>query len=406
MKKIGIYNPYLDTKGGGEKVCLALAEHFAKDKNNKVFLVTHEKTDLSELADYFSIDLSRVHPLVVKADNVFLKAIRRLPLPSMASNFFFDIVRLRKLKKQNFDLFINNLVFSNMPSPCENGVYLCMFPQKLGWAKNISLLKKIYMKIMYSLYRASMHPGARYGVQTYKKIIANSEFTKDHIMRRWGLNSVVLYPICDDMRQQNPSPKEKIILHVGRFFKKDEGSHHKRQDMLLEEFAKLKKLHADGWQLHFAGSVAEDSGALKYIIKLTQKAKGLPVYFHFNCSFPELKDLFNQATIYWHATGFGSDPEKYPQRQEHFGITTVEAMSAGAIPVVINTAGQKESVIHAKNGYLWGTIKELEDCTLKVAQASPSELKSLQAAAIKSAGRFNKIAFNKQADAIFGEILR
>src|SRR5207253_1817217 len=138
--------------------------------------------------------------------------------------------------------------------------------------------------------------------------------------------------------------------------------------------AKMKKLHSEGWQLHFAGSVAEDSGALKYIISLTQKAKGLPVYFHFNCSFPELKELFNKATIYWHATGYGSDPEKYPQRQEHFGITTVEAMSAGAIPVVINSAGQKESVAQGQNGFLWSTTKELANYTLKITQASPEEL--------------------------------
>jgi len=405
LKKIGIYNPYLDTKGGGEKVCVALAEYFAKDKNNQVFLVSHAKVDLDDLAEYFSIDLSRVHFLYIKDRGLLLKIARRLPVPAMAKNFFFDYSHFRKLKKQSFDVFINNSVFSNMPSPSSNGVYLCMFPQKLGWAKNISLAKKIYMKIMHNLYRISMHPGARYGVSTYKQILANSEYTKGHIKQRWGLDSTVLYPICDDMRMPNPPKKEKIILHVGRFFAKNNGNHHKRQDMLLQEFAKLKKLHAGGWQLHFAGSVAEDSGALKYIISLTQKAKGLPVYFHFNCSFVELKDLFNKATIYWHATGFGSDPEKYPERQEHFGITTVEAMSTGAIPVVINTAGQKESVIKKQNGFLWNDKKELADYTLKVANSGPKELKSLQNSAIKSAQRFDGAAFKKQVDIIFGEML-
>ncbi|MBI2591893.1 glycosyltransferase [Candidatus Saccharibacteria bacterium] len=403
--KIGIYNPYLDTKGGGEKVCAALAEYFAKDKNNKVFLISHAKINLDELADYFSIDLSRVQFMLIKADNLLLKIVRRLPLPSMAKSFFFDYFHLRALKKQKFDIFINNSVFSNMPSPSAGGVYLCMFPQKLGWSKNISPAKKIYMKLMHGLYRITMHRGAKYGVLTYKKILANSEFTKDHIMRRWGLQSDVLYPICDDMRLKNPPQKEKIILHVGRFFANDGGNHHKRQDMLLEEFSKMDKLHKDSWQLHFAGSVAEDSGALKYIIGLTQKAKGLPVYFHFNCSFPELKDLFNVATIYWHATGYGSNPEKYPQRQEHFGMSTVEAMSTGAIPVVINTAGQKESVTQGKNGFLWSTKKELADYTTRVSSLSPAELKLLQDEAIKSAARFNKSAFIKQVDTIFGEML-
>lgn len=407
MSKIGIYNPYLDTKGGGEKVCAALAEHFASDKNNQVYLVSHANVNLNELASYFSTDLSRVHFLHIKDKGILLKIARRLPVPSMAKNFFFDHSHIRKLRRQKFDLFINNSVFSNMPSSSPNGVYLCMFPQKLSRAKNISLAKKIYMVIMSGIYRFTMHPGSKYGVYTYKKIVANSEYTKEHISRRWGLDSVVLYPICDNMREARLIPKEKIILNVGRFFEYEKAGagHHKRQDMLLETFAKMVDLHKNGWQLHFAGSVAEDKETLKYIIGLTQKAKGLPVYFHFNCSFPELKDLFNKTTIYWHATGYGSDPKKYPERQEHFGITTVEAMSTGAIPVVINTAGQKESVDHGQNGFLWSTQKELADYTTKVASLSPPELKQFQEKAIRNAARFNKDAFNKQVDAIFGEKL-
>ena len=325
MRKIGIYNPYLDTKGGGEKVCAALGAYFAKDQTTHVDLISHVKVDLHELGEYFDIDLSQVHSVYIQDKSILLKIARRLPVPSMAKNFFFDHSHLRKLRRQRYDLFINNSVFSNMPSPCANGFYLCMFPQKLGWDKNISLAKKMYMTTMSNLYRYTMHPAAKYGVLTYKRIIANSEFTKDHIKRRWDLDSTVLYPICDDMRVKNPLAKEKIILHVGRFFEfeKNGAGHHKRQDILLDTFSKMDGLIKEGWQLHFAGSVAEDKGTLKYIIDLSKKSKGLPVFFHFNCSFPELKDLFNKAAIYWHATGYGSDPDKYPERQEHFGITTL-----------------------------------------------------------------------------------
>lgn len=407
MKKIGIYNPYLDTKGGGEKVCAALAEYFAKDKSNQVFLVSHIDLDINELAEYFALDLSRVHYLQIKDTSIWLKIARRLPVPARARNFWFDHSHLRKLRREKFDLFINNSVFSNMSSPSPNGVYLCMFPQKLALAKDISLAKKIYMTFMNALYRYTMHPGAKYGVSTYRKIVANSEFTKRHIKQRWGLDSTVLYPLCEDMYVSSLS-KEKIILNVGRFFEyeKSGAGHHKRQDILLTEFAKLTDLHKDGWQLHFAGSVAEDKGTLKYIIKLTQSAKGLPVYFHFNCAYKELKELFNKAIIYWHATGFGSDPDKHPERQEHFGMSTVEAMSTGAIPVVINTAGQKESVKHGFSGFLWNDTKQLANYTLKVTQAEPKELKKLQTAAKNRAVNFNQAAFNKKVQAIFGEMLR
>ena len=40
---------------------------------------------------------------------------------------------------------------------------------------------------------------------------------------------------------------------------------------------------------------------------------------------------------------------------EHFGITTVEAMAAGCVPVVIDKADQREIVRHVTDGYRWTT---------------------------------------------------
>ena len=68
-----------------------------------------------------------------------------------------------------------------------------------------------------------------------------------------------------------------------------------------------------------------------------------------------------------------------PEKQEHFGITTVEAMSTGAIPVVINTAGQSEIIENNKNGYLWSNPEELIKYTkesIRSKQICPSLIKN------------------------------
>ena len=44
-------------------------------------------------------------------------------------------------------------------------------------------------------------------------------------------------------------------------------------------------------------------------------------------------------------------------------MSTVEAMSAGCVPVVINKGGQKEIVSHGKSGYLWNTVDDLLEHT-------------------------------------------
>jgi len=157
--------------------------------------------------------------------------------------------------------------------------------------------------------------------------------------------------------------------------------------------------------LHFAGTVEKSKSGAIYIVSLMNMAKNYPVVFHFDCGFNELKYLYNQASIYWHATGYGSDIDKYPEKQEHFGITTVEAMSAGAIPVVINSAGQKESVIQGKTGYLWNNQDELIKYTNKVAEMDSSSSDQLSKTVTKRAERFNSTAFSNQVKDIFDQFI-
>jgi len=402
MKKIALYNPYLSSKGGGEKVCLALAESLQRDLGCQVYLVAHDKIDLADLANYFKLNLDGIEVLLVNFNTLFYKLLRRIPLPGRIRNIFLDHRVLKTIRTHDFDIFINNCYQSNLPSPTKVGIYMCMFPQRLkGFLKDTSPLKKVYVRVATVLSRLTLHPLHKNPIDSYQLITANSAYTQSFISKLWSKPSSILYPICEDMLEPSIK-KEKIILHVGRFFANDGESHHKRQDALLQAFSGMTELHKAGWELHLAGSVAEDVGALKYILQLIKDGSGLPVVFHFNMPFNELHKLYNQATIYWHATGFGSDVDEHPEKQEHFGISTVEAMSTGAIPIVINSAGQKESVVSGKNGYLWDTLDQLQQQTLAVSKLKPTQLKTLSDNAKQSATQFNSKAFDHQVEELFG----
>lgn len=401
MKKVGIYNPYLETKGGGEKVCLALAAALSQAPGYQVELITHSQVDIPMLAQYFNINLDKVGLTLINFKSPFVKLLNRSPLPGRVRNFFMDLKTQRELKKHRYDIFVNNCYQSSLPNPSPVGVYMCMFPQRLAKNKELDWLRKVYFGIMAVMYRVFLHPAHQNGIFSYQVVTANSEYTKGFIKKFWGRDAEVLYPICEDMSQKTAGDKKKIILNVGRFFENSGENHHKRQDFLLQTFAGMKHLHEDGWELHFAGSTAEDVGALKYILSLIKGAENIPVSFHFNTSFKELKNLYNEASIYWHATGYGSDPEKHPEKQEHFGIVTVEAMSAGCVPVVINSAGQKESVQNGENGFLWNDAKQLADKTSAVTKLSPAERDRLATQARQTAKTFNNQAFNKRVVAFF-----
>jgi len=185
-------------------------------------------------------------------------------------------------------------------------------------------------------------------------MVSNSEFTRHWVDEWWHTDSDVLYPPVT--MHQPAATKENIILNVGRFFAAEHG-HSKKQYELVQAFRMLCDRGVEGWTLHLVGGCA-DAGR-GYFERVRQAAKGYPVELHPNASGDELEALYGKASIYWHASGFGENPAKHPGRLEHFGITTAEAMSAGAVPVVIGLAGQLETVRHGVDGYHFATLDGL-----------------------------------------------
>jgi glycosyltransferase involved in cell wall biosynthesis len=103
-----------------------------------------------------------------------------------------------------------------------------------------------------------------------------------------------------------------------------------------------------------------------YLQQVQAAAEGYPIVLHVNAPFPELQQLYASAQIFWHATGYGEDEEHDPDSFEHFGITTVEAMAAGCVPVVIAKAGQLETVVPNESGLFWHTLDELQAHTQRL----------------------------------------
>jgi glycosyltransferase involved in cell wall biosynthesis len=171
----------------------------------------------------------------------------------------------------------------------------------------------------------------------------------------WGRDSGVLYPPVSTFPRAGE--KRPLILGVGRFFVPGAG-HNKKQLELVGAFRRLvEREQAPGWELHLVGGCAPEHR--RYFEQVEAAAEGLPVVLHADASGAELRRLYGEASVFWHAAGLGEDVEKHPERQEHFGITTVEAMSAGVVPVVIDAAGQAEIVEPGVSGFRFRTVEEL-----------------------------------------------
>jgi glycosyltransferase involved in cell wall biosynthesis len=342
--KIAVYNLNFAILGGGERQTCALAAHLAKKHSVMMFVNSPVPVELIKAS--FGLDLSNVEIIPLEHKD-----------------------HRTEIARYQLDLFINNSHGSNLPSPAHHGIYMCMFPS----------------------FR-------RIDLSSYKTIAANSQYTAKWIKRRWLRSSEVVYSACPYMGP--PSAKEKIILNVARFSANRKG-HHKRQESLLNAFRQLVDEGLCDWKLYLVGHVGPTKEDGAFVEWLRNAALNYPIHICPGIEFNELQRLYQKSSIYWHATGLGTF---HPGRQEHFGISIVEAMSAGVVPVVINKGGPREIIKPGINGYLWNSLSELKALSMDLIK-EPRSLQKYSATAATDSRTFHVSEFLDRMDQIIERII-
>ncbi len=271
--------------------------------------------------------------------------------------------------------------------------------------RRIHFYKKIILKILgyIPLFLITFPRDLKF-LETYHKIIAISVYSKKWIKRLWNRQSIVLFPPVD-IANLKSGIKEKIILSVGRFFPEH---HNKKQLELAEIFKELLRLYPDdmkGYTLYLVGGLDRRPDHLKYVEKIREVSKNYPIRVITNMEWPRLVKLFAKSYIFWHASGMDEDEKIHPEKFEHFGITTVEAMAAGCIPVVINKGGQKEIINDKYNGFLFESWEELKNITLSIIRGE-IDTKGIRKNAVKNCRRFSNINFKRNLISIVSDLLK
>ena len=217
-------------------------------------------------------------------------------------------------------------------------------------------------------------------LQTYDRILSISDFTATWLKRFWDAESEVLYPPVDTASFA-PGDKQPLILSTGRFFV---GEHSKRQDVLVSAFRTLVASGVRDWHLHLVGSVSDRPAERAYFEQIQDMASGLPVTLHANADFSTLRELSAQASLYWHAAGFEVNDNREPLRVEHFGISVVEAMAAGAVPLVVGKGGVTEIIAPGESGILWDRPAELVAATRQLIEDPERRARLSMAAQLRS----------------------
>ena len=316
--KVGLYNPFLDTLGGGEKHILSIIDVLVKSGAEAT--IFWNKNLSQDLEKRFSLQC--------------FKTLKWLPVNLISSS----LGAMQTLK--SFDLFFYVSNGSYFFSTAKNNFVFCMVPDKKLY--NLNLINKIKLR-------------------NYK-FISNSPYTTKWL-KNWNIDPITITPYIDN--QLKPGKKEKIILSVGRFFPH---LHNKNQIKIIETFKKLKNKYHEffDYKLILVGGLKdEDKEYFKHLKSLSDDAS---IIFKPNISLDELHKFYGLSTYYWHFTGLGVDEKNHPDLVEHFGIAPLEATVAGCVVLCHNSGGPKEIFTNEENGVLFEnendlikSIKKLED---------------------------------------------
>ena len=234
-------------------------------------------------------------------------------------------------------------------------------------------------------------------LRSYDTVMANSEYTRGWIDRLWDIDADVLFPPIQVQRLHPAAEREKAVITVGRFFAPGLG-HGKRQLEMVEQFAAASRAgRLPGWRMHVLGGMEDSQRG--YVEQVRAAGAGVPVEVVVNAPRTQVEDLLSTASVFWSATGLGEDEQARPWASEHFGMTTVEAMAGGCVPVVIDRAGQKEIVREGVDGFRWDSTEQLVERTVRLAGDEPLRARMAASAHLR-AQEFSEDAFSERWHAI------
>ncbi len=320
--KLIIVQPYMNQRGGAERVILKIAQHY----DARLYFLEYNKE--ATFPEFQDLDVNIIG--------------RKVPLSSMLPyrasqglRYGYNFYNLKL--KDDYDV-INAHV-----SPSEwirhknkRVLWYCHTPPREVYdlyaerMKGRSASEKIIYGSMAKVYK--LVSGKI--VKNLEAVASNSGNTHDRLLKYMNLESTVINPGLDVDKYYDEGD-EKYFFCSSRFLP------NKRQDYLITAFKQfVKKAGNEKYKLILAGSLTKDKEHHKYFEKLKGMANG-NVVLKPNIPDKELFSLYARCTCVLFAA-----------INEDFGFIPVEAMSSSKPIISVNEGGPKETIKDGKTGYL------------------------------------------------------
>ena len=344
--RILIVHPLMSAMGGGERLCCETMQALL-NRRHELTLLSGE-FDADRLERFFGFEglFGRVNVRTYPADsgNSFgtykhllhhVKAQRKFITASSDYDFVFSTQDAGYIPDTSRPVF----QWGYFPNSLPSGIY--------GWPLRVHYSRKI---------------------RRINLILAISEYSKSHFDEAWNVPTTLVYPACNMI--QPTHIRDNLVVTVAR------GVPEKNLE-LFWEVAKRFTSH------EFVLLLTRDPRFMEYsrVLESMAPANGRVIV---NPDKEMYQETLARSKIYLHL-----------MRGEHFGITVVESMSAGCVPVVHDSGGPKEIV--GGSGLRWHKEDEIPRL-LAIADASYEAMSKLS---MERAKAFSREKFDKS----LGEVL-
>jgi alpha-1,2-mannosyltransferase len=346
-KKILVVHPYLNDIGGAEEVLLKVLEALTEQKQ-EVYLLG----ELPKGSIFDNLAPNSVKQIQYDSEKFEPKRFRAF------QKLLFHHSSLKgKLRKKvgPMDLEISTQDPIYFIGVGKKRVAYIHFPENLTRMQRPNLRRKWLWKLFYLPISLQL----KRQVGKTSLLMCNSKYTQAAVMSYWGKTAEVVYPPID-VEDFHPGAKEDLVVSVGRFVPT------KNYELIAEVAKRLPNV-----KFVIVGRKRPKDSYYDKIAAL--KPDNLTLVT--DASRSEVAAYLGRAKIYLHG-----------MVGEHFGISVVEAMAAGCIPVVHNSGGPREAI--GDLGYVYNNADECVEAISKALQS-----KTLPAAIAERAKMFSSENF-------------
>jgi len=316
--RILVVHPRMSIMGGGERV--AIHSMLASCKMGHEVSLLSEEFNTKRFEDFFGCYglFDRVHELSYPE---FKPVIGPRALLYQRLIFYQEQFRKVLAKARPFDLVLGTQDVGYVPNVSARVVQYCYFPEYFKHLQSVSAspLWKIYYSPARIFYRNRVNHIASF--------LSVSDYTREFVRRIWQRESSTLYPPCPtELYKSTSNNREDLVVTTGRIVPE------KRMHLLADIARQLPAI-----KFLIIGSVANLDDPY-YLSLLERKPDNLSIILS---PLRKVREILSKAKVYVHCA-----------EGEHFGITIVEAMASGCVPVVHDSGGPKE-IVTPEVGFHW-----------------------------------------------------